>query len=211
MYKYKWVFFSPPASGGIFLQIWRSWPVWQSWGSEITLSWKGVESGSIREQLLARIGGLKLCNGSAVSNVSGRRFRKALMNTIRKVYSSVATILLVCKTPFLSLLWKCCCTLQICVLMAESLECGFEPRSRPRRLCPWARHFTIIASPPPRSKWVPVRAELVVAFDQPCMRQNGSNWAVYSPGSWDGFRNDLCAWWAGVIMLSAVIPRVRAL
>ena len=29
------------------------------------------------------------------------------------------------------------------------------------------------------------------------MRCNGSNWAVYSPGSWDGFRNDV---WAGVIM-----------
>ena len=43
------------------------------------------------------------------------------------------------------------------------------------------------------------------------MRRNGSNWAVYSPGSWDGFRNHLCVWWTGVIMLSAVIPRVRAL
>ena len=35
------------------------------------------------------------------------------------------------------------------------------------------------------------------------MRCNGSNWAVYSPGSWDGIRNDLWAlWalWAGVIM-----------
>ena len=32
------------------------------------------------------------------------------------------------------------------------------------------------------------------------MRCNGSNWAVYSPGSWDGFRNDLWALWAGVIM-----------
>ena len=29
------------------------------------------------------------------------------------------------------------------------------------------------------------------------MRCNGSNWAVYSPGSWDGFRNDLWALWAG--------------
>ena len=29
---------------------------------------------------------------------------------------------------------------------------------------------------------------------------NGSNWAVYSPGSWDGFRNDVWALWAGVIM-----------
>ena len=27
---------------------------------------------------------------------------------------------------------------------------------------------------PPRSKWVPVRAELVVVFDEPSMRQNGS-------------------------------------
>ena len=32
------------------------------------------------------------------------------------------------------------------------------------------------------------------------MRCNGSNWALYSPGSWDGFRNDLWALWAGVIM-----------
>ena len=31
------------------------------------------------------------------------------------------------------------------------------------------------------------------------MRCNGSNWAVYSPGSWDGFRNDVWALWAGVI------------
>ena len=28
------------------------------------------------------------------------------------------------------------------------------------------------------------------------MRCNGSNWAAYNPRSWDGFRNDLCAWWA---------------
>ena len=32
------------------------------------------------------------------------------------------------------------------------------------------------------------------------MRCNGSNWAVFSPGSWDGFRNDVWALWAGVIM-----------
>ena len=32
------------------------------------------------------------------------------------------------------------------------------------------------------------------------MRCNGSNWAVYPPGSWDGFRNDVWALWAGVIM-----------
>ena len=35
---------------------------------------------------------------------------------------------------------------------------------------------------------------------RPYMRCNGSNWAVYSPGSWDGFRNDVWALWAGVIM-----------
>ena len=40
------------------------------------------------------------------------------------------------------------------------------------------------------SKWVPVRAELVVVFDSPYTRRNGSNWAVYSLGSWNGFRND---------------------
>ena len=32
------------------------------------------------------------------------------------------------------------------------------------------------------------------------MRCNGSNWAVYSPGSRDGFTNDWWALWAGVIM-----------
>ena len=50
---------------------------------------------------------------------------------------------------------------------------------------------------PPRSKWVPVRG--IVGW---CV------WlALYAPewqqlsciltGSWDGFRNDLCAWWTG--------------
>ena len=53
---------------------------------------------------------------------------------------------------------------------------------------------------PPRSKWVPVRAELVCCvwlalYAQ--INQNVCNWAVlYSHGSWDGFRNDLWAWWA---------------
>ena len=78
---------------------------------------------------------------------------------------------------------------------------GFESRLRPWCLCPWwAGHFAIIASLHPGVKWVPVRAELVVVWLALYMRRNGSNWAVYSPGSWGGFRNDLCAWWAGVIM-----------
>ena len=76
-------------------------------------------------------------------------------------------------------------------------ECGFE--SRPWHLCPWARHLIIIASLHPGVKWVPVRAELV-DYPRPYMRCNGSNWAVYSPGSWDGFRNDVWALWAAVIM-----------
>ena len=82
-----------------------------------------------------------------------------------------------------------------------------------RCLWPWKKLKNVIVSLHPRSQWVPVRAELVVVFDQlyMYMRRDGSNWAAYSPGSWDGFRNDLCAWWAGVIMLSAVIPCVRAL
>ena len=83
---------------------------------------------------------------------------------------------------------------QVLVLAAE---CGFE--SRPWHLCPWARHLIIIASLHPGVKWVPVRAELVDK-PRPYMRCNGSNWAVYSPGSWDGFRNDVWALWAGVIM-----------
>ena len=96
----------------------------------------------------------------------------------------------------------------ICVLMAESLECGFEPRPRP-----WCfmslRHFTIIASLYPGVNGY-LWGQSWLCLISP-MRWNDSNWAVYSPGSWDGFRNDLCAWWAGVIMLSAVIPHVRAL
>ena len=35
---------------------------------------------------------------------------------------------------------------RICVLMAESSECGFKSWLQPWYLCPWARHFTIIAS-----------------------------------------------------------------
>ena len=35
---------------------------------------------------------------------------------------------------------------RICVLMAEWSECGFESRPRPWCLCPWAGHFTTIAS-----------------------------------------------------------------
>ena len=82
-------------------------------------------------------------------------------------------------------------------VLVLATECGFE--SRPWHLCPWARHLTIIASLHPGVKWVPVRAELV-DYHRPYMRCNGSNWAVYSPGSWDGFRNDVWALWAGVIM-----------
>ena len=33
-----------------------------------------------------------------------------------------------------------------CVLMAESLECGFESQPRLWYLCPWARHLTAVAS-----------------------------------------------------------------
>ena len=93
---------------------------------------------------------------------------------------------------------------QVLVLAAE---CGFE--SRPWHLCPWARHLIIIASLHPGVKWVPVRAPVswvpvgtceLVNWPRAYMRCNGSNWAVYSPGSSDGFRNDVWALWAGVIM-----------
>ena len=52
----------------------------------------------------------------------------------------------------------------ICVLMTASSECGSEPRPRPWCLC---RHWAIIyhnCFSPPRSKWVPVIAELVAVF-----------------------------------------------
>ena len=37
--------------------------------------------------------------------------------------------------------WPSCLVHQICVLMAESSECGFEFWLWPWLLCPWARHF----------------------------------------------------------------------
>ena len=41
--------------------------------------------------------------------------------------------------------------------------------------------------------------------------QNGSNWAVYSPGSWDGFRNVLWARWAGVTNLFSVYVALQGI
>ena len=66
-------------------------------------------------------------------------------------------------------------------------EYGFESQSW--HLCPWARHSTISFSPP-RCKWVPVRAEMVYLNDKHGTRYLAAP-AVYSPGSWDGLRNDL--------------------
>ena len=88
---------------------------------------------------------------------------------------------------------------RICVLMAESSECEFESWLQPWYLCPWARHFTIIASLHPEENGYLWGQSWLLCLISP-MRRNGSNWAVYSPGSWDGFRNDLWAWWAGVII-----------
>ena len=51
---------------------------------------------------------------------------------------------------------------RICVPMAESSECGFDSRGAyvlEQDTLPY-NSFS-----PPRSKWVPVRAELVVVFD----------------------------------------------
>ena len=50
---------------------------------------------------------------------------------------------------------------------------------------------------PPRGKWVPVRAEMVIVLD--LVAQVNYAHAVYSPGSWDGLRNE-----SGVIMLEAL-------
>ena len=55
------------------------------------------------------------------------------------------------QTNMLQVIW----VHRICVLMAESSQCGFESWLRPRCLCPWARHFIIIASLHPENKWVP--------------------------------------------------------
>ena len=88
---------------------------------------------------------------------------------------------------------------RICVLMAESSECEFESWLRPWCLCPWARHFTIIASLHQGENGYLWGQSWLLCLISP-VRRNGSSWAVYSPGSWDGFRNDLWAWWAGVII-----------
>ena len=92
----------------------------------------------------------------------------------------------------------------ISVLMAESSECGFGSWLRPWCLCPSARHFTVIASLHRGVNGYLWGQSWLLCLISP-MRRNGSNWDVYSPGSWDGFRNDLCAWWAGLIMYSALI------
>ena len=80
-----------------------------------------------------------------------------------------------------------------------SAECGFESRSW--HLCPWARHFTVIASLHPGVNgylwgqswflwWISLDCSTYLAAQ-----------AVYSPGSWDGLRNGFKAQWPGVIML----------
>ena len=102
------------------------------------------------------------------------------------------------------LLWSSGLVHRICVLMAESSEFGFESWLRPWCLCPSARHFTIISSLHPGVNGYLWAQSWLLCLISP-MRQNGSNWAVHSPGSWDGYKNDLCAWWAGIIMYSALI------
>ena len=68
----------------------------------------------------------------------------------------------------------------ICVLMAESSECGFEPRPRQWCLCPWARHFTIIASLHPGVNGYLWGQSWLLCLISP-MRRNGSNWAACTP------------------------------
>ena len=83
---------------------------------------------------------------------------------------------------------------QTCILMAESSECGFE--SWPWCLRPWAiKTLCHNCFSPPRSKWVPDEYSVgCCVWLGLCVIE-----LCYSPGSWDGFRNDLWVWWAGVI------------
>ena len=91
----------------------------------------------------------------------------------------------------------------ICVLMAESSQCGFEPRPRYLHVCPWARHFTVIASLHPGVKgylWGQSWLLCLISPTCTCMCAEMAAIELYTrtpPGSWDGFRNDLCARWAG--------------
>ena len=80
-----------------------------------------------------------------------------------------------------------------------SSECGFKSWLRLWCLCHCASHFTIIASLHPGVNGYLWGQNWLLCLISP-MRWNGSNWAVYSPGSWDNFRNDLWARWAGVLM-----------
>ena len=89
---------------------------------------------------------------------------------------------------------------QICVLMAELSECGFESWPRPWCLCPWARHFTIIASLHPGANGYLWGQSWLLCLISPMCAVMAAVEVVYSPGSCDGFTNDLCTGWAGVIM-----------
>ena len=70
---------------------------------------------------------------------------------------------------------------RICVLIAESSECGFKSWLRPWCLCPSARHFTIIASLHPGVNGYLWGQSWLLCLISP-MRRNGSNWAEMVSG-----------------------------
>ena len=100
----------------------------------------------------------------------------------------------------------------ICVLMAESSERGFESWPQPWCLCPSASHFTIIASLHPGVNGYLWGQSWLLCLINPICAEMAAIELYTPPGSWGGFSNDLCTWWAGgnnVQCLDLVARNVR--
>ena len=94
--------------------------------------------------------------------------------------------------PLYGVSWPSGLVRRICVLMAESVRMWVRILvtvvlvSLSKRL-----YHNCFSSP--RRKWGTCEGGVRLLCLISPMRRDGSNWAVYSPGSWDGFRNDLWA------------------
>ena len=101
---------------------------------------------------------------------------------------------------------------RICVLMAEASECRFESWLWPWCLCPWVRHFTIIASLHPGvngylwgQSWLLCLIISPICPEMAAIQLYTSQWAEMVSGM------ILWAWWAGIIMYLDLVARICAL
>ena len=83
---------------------------------------------------------------------------------------------------------------QVLVLAAE---CGFE--SRPWHLCPMSKTLNHNCFSPPKLNGYLWGQSWLISTGPICAVMAAIE-LYSSPGSWDGFRNDVWAWCAGVIM-----------